>query len=48
MHPLLKKPGSELANDILINVGMSLATFLVLLDVSAALDTVDSSIFFSS
>ena len=46
MHPLLKKPGSELVNDILMNMGMSHVTLLVLLDVSAAFDTVDPSIFF--
>ena len=46
MHPLLKKPGPELVNYILINMGMSHVTLLVLLDASAAFDTVDPSIFF--
>ena len=46
MHPLLKKPRPELVNDILMNMGMSHVILLVLLDVSAAFDTVDPSIFF--
>ena len=46
MHPLLKKPGPELVNDILMNIDISHVTLLVLLDVSAAFDTVDPSIFF--
>ena len=46
MHPLLTKPGPELVNDILMNVDISHVTLLVLLDVSAAFDTVVPSIFF--
>ena len=46
MHLLLKKPGSELVNDILMNMDMSHVTLLVLLDVSAAFETVVPSIFF--
>ena len=46
MHPLLKKPGPELVNDILMSMDISHVTFLVVLDVGAASDTVDPSIFF--
>ena len=46
MHPLLKKPGPESVNDILMNMDISHVTLLVLLDVSAAFDIVDPSTFF--
>ena len=47
MHPMLKKPGPELVNDILMNIDISHVTLLVLLDVSAAFVTVAPSFFFS-
>ena len=46
LYASIAKPGSELVNDILKNMGTSHVTLLVLLDVSAAFDTVDPSIFF--
>ena len=45
LYASIAKPGSELVNDILKNMGTSHVTLLVLLDVSAAFDTVDPSIF---
>mgnify|MGYP000521351332 CR=1 FL=1 len=46
LYASIAKPGSELVNDILKNMGTSHVTLLVLLDVSAAFDTVDPSTFF--
>ena len=48
LYASIAKPGSEfeLVNDILKNMGMSHVTLLILLDVSAAFDTVDPSILF--
>ena len=39
-------PWPELVNDILMNMDIIHVTLLVLLDVNAAFDTVDASIFF--